>query len=201
MAPNPLIQAVDRLATKVVGELHNLFGFSYSRATEHFVYQLTIPSSTTTPPAAVAAGSVLRGSLRITDEADFVATRIAVTARLNVDGAGVNQVGALAAADDIDTSVSPGDCLVDPSCLIRMTASSSDRNLSNEPIDIYAAYGTAGDGGVLTRPRLFGRSTTLAVELTSLQAIAAGQRVDWRVVLSGWKIYAADALNLTRRRV
>ena len=201
MAPNPVIQAVDRLATKIVGELHNLFGFSYSRATEHFVYQLTIQSSAASPPAAVPAGTVLRSSLRITDEADFVCTRIAVTSRLAVDGGAADEVGSLTAARDVDSSVNDGDAIIDPACLIRFTASSSDRNLSNEAIDVAGAYGVRGDGGVLTRPRLFGRSTTLAVELTSLQAIAAGQRVDWRVILSGWKIYAANALNLTRRRV
>ena len=70
------IQAVDRVAFNIVGALHKLFGFSYSRNTEQFVYKLTMDSN-----AAYTLGDTILGSLRISQEADFICTRVNIETR------------------------------------------------------------------------------------------------------------------------
>lgn len=188
---NP-VQLVDRLSTKIVNALHGLFGFQYSRNAEHYVYEVTIPTG-----SADVAGTTYANSIRITQEADFVSTRLQAGSRILTSGT-ASLVGAVIGLSV--NSAAAGD-LPDAPFTLLITDGSTDRQLSNEAIDPMLVYGTFGGlPGVWARPRLFARNTVIGLRLTSLKAVAESTTWSHRVALIGWKIYDATALDLTSRR-
>ena len=186
MAQAPLIVGlIDRLAQQIIGALHKLFGFQYSKNEEFYHYSETIRTA-----ATPAIGTILTGTIRITQEADFVATKIMCNARAEATGIiiGMSNANTGAAGD-----------LPDAPFLLLISDGSSDRQLSNEAVDAALAFGTYGGlPSVLSRPRLFARNANVALQFTTLKLPAAAW--DLRVVFAGWKIYDAKALDLTARR-
>ena len=69
--PSALVKAFDHLAGKIVRALQQLFGFQYSRNAEHYIYGTTV-----TTGATDAIGTTYNTAIRITQEADFIATRL-----------------------------------------------------------------------------------------------------------------------------
>lgn len=180
-----LVQAMDLLARRIVGKLHDLFGFQYSRNAEHYVYHTTVVTGSTDP-----VGTVYNTAIRVTQEADFIATRLNATARVTTTGVVVGISGTGAVAGD----------LPDVPLTILITDGSTDRQLSSEAVDLFAVYGTWGGlPGIWARPRLFARNTTISLQLTSLKAVPSGTHT-YRIGIIGWKIYDAAALDLTSRR-
>jgi len=187
------VQAVDRLAFKVIEALHRLFGFQYSRNQEFYVYQKTF-----TPDAGAAAGTSLTGSIRITQEADFVATRMNILCRVKTKGTNGNDVGTVIGASSLGPAA--GDW-PDPNCLVSLTDGSNDRSLMNEPADALGLAGFGGLPGVWPKARLFARNTNLSISLTTIKAPAVNdEQQEFRIQFIGFKIYDQDALDLTSRR-
>lgn len=181
---DPLIQGLDRVASKVVDAMHRLFGFQYSRNAEHYVYHVS-----QTTGATDAIGTSYTTAIRVTQEADFIATRLNANARIVSTGVlvGMSNANAGAAGDFPDA----------PFTLL-ITDGSTDRQLSNEAVDAALAYGTIGGlPGVWARPRLFARNTTVTLRLTSLKLPTSAWI--YRIAMIGWKVYDVKALDNTSR--
>lgn len=181
---NPLLVAFDRLARQIVGALHQLFGFQYSRNAEHYIYTASAQAVT-----GDAVGTIYNTSVRITQEADFVCTRLNGNTRINSTGVliGMSSPNAGAAGD-----------MPDAPYTLLITDGSTDRQLSSQAVDVALAYGTFGGlPGVWARPRLFARNTVISLQLANLKDPNATW--DHRLVFIGWKIYDAKALDLTSR--
>lgn len=182
-----LMAAMDSLAAKILAGLHQLLGFQYSRNAEHYVF-----SATQTTGTQDAAGTTYNTAVRITQEADFVCTRLNCDARIfSATGAG-NVIGMSAAA------AAAGD-MPDAPFTLMITDGSSDRQLSNESVDAMLAYGTWGGlPGVWARPRLFARNSTIQLRITSLKPVPASTQWAYRLHFIGWKVYDVTALDNTR---
>ncbi len=183
---NGLIAAFDRLASKVVGSLHQLFGFQYSRNAEHYVYSVQVLTG-----ADDAIGTQYQTAIRITQEADFVATRLNANARIAPTGQliGMSSANGAAAGDFPDAPF-----------VLQIVDGSTDRQLHNQAVDASLAYGTYGGlPGIWARPRLFARNTTISLQLNSLK-LPNSQVWVYQIAFLGWKIYDAQALDLTSRR-
>lgn len=190
-APNPgfFVDLIDRLAGQIVQAIHQIFGFQYSRNSEHYIYQRTIATV-----ASDALGTVYNDSIRITQEADFVCSRLNCNVRNSVGGILISQAGATMAG-----VAATGDRADFPYTLL-ITDGSTDRQLSNEPVDGLLCFGIMGGlPGLWARPRLFARNTVLSLRLTSLRA--NGNFISHiRVAFIGFKIYDARSLDLTARQ-
>ena len=182
--PSALVSAFDHLAGKIVRALQQLFGFQYSRNAEHYIYGTTV-----TTGAADAIGTTYNTAIRITQEADFIATRLNGNARIASTGVlvGMSNANAGAAGDQPDMPVT-----------LQIVDGSTDRQLHSEQVDVALAYGTWGGlPGIWARPRLFARNTTISLAFTSLKLPTSAW--NYRIILIGWKIYDAQALDLTSR--
>lgn len=186
-----VIQGLDRVAARLVGSLNKLFGFQYTRNAEHYVYHLTVVSGT-----ADAVGATFSSAVRVTQEADFVCTRLNASTRVSTAGTGT--VGCPIGLSN--TQNVAGDW-PDVPYTILITDGGTDRQLSNEAVDFMSTYGTQGGlPGVWARPRLFARNSIISVRLTSLKTIPASTVWTTRLAFIGWKIYDATALDLTSKR-
>lgn len=182
---NPIIPAMDRLASRVVGALHRLFGFQYSKNNEFYIYE----ASVTTKSSNAAVGDTFTTSIRMTQEADFVCTRIQANARVASTGILIGTSHA--------TGGAAGD-MPDAPFTLKITDGSTDRQLMNTNVDAALFCGTLGGlPGVMPKPRLFARNSTLSFEFGALKALTS---IKLRVQLIGWKIYDVEALDLTSRR-
>ena len=188
MQPGELLRGLNGLGQMIVAKLHDLFGFQYSRNAEHYIFNFTQTTGT-----ADAAGTTYQNSIRVTQEADFVATRLNASARIatsTLQGAIIGISAATPVAGD----------LPDVPLTVQIVDGSTDRQLHSQPVDLFAMYGTWGGlPGVWARPRLFARNTTISFTLTSLKAVPASTQWSYRIGIIGWKIYDAKALDLTSR--
>ncbi len=188
-----IIEIVDRLAAAIIHSLHQLFGFSYTRNTEHFVYQLSLDTGT-----SFTATTSMTGSVRISQESDFVCTRVNCTARYTA-----NNTAALIGGQPTNVSINPtsGDVRDIPFTL-EITDGSTDRQLQNEPVDAFGAFGNHGGlPGIWSKPRLFSRNANVSVKANCLRAaVNAADNLRLRILFIGWKIYDASSLDLTSRR-
>lgn len=185
MPADPIISGMDRLASRVVDAMHRLFGFQYSRNSEHYVYHTSI-----TTGATDVVGTAYTGAIRVTQEADFICTRLNANARILTTGIliGTSSANGGAAGDTPDA----------PFTLL-ITDGSTDRQLSSEAVDVGLVYGAQGGlPGVWARPRLFARNTTVTLRLTSLKVPLAAWV--YRIALIGWKVYDVQSLDNTSRQ-
>jgi hypothetical protein len=185
---NALIQANDRLASKIIGALHRLFGFEFSPNSEFYVFEGTVLGGIIDP-----IGTNYAKNVAISQEADFVCTRVTGICRQH-------QVGRVVGMQSADGSASAGD-FPDFPALVTLRVTGSDRNLMNEAIDFLGAFGSWGGlPGIWPKPRLIPRNSNIAIALQSLKLPAAATSFDYRVCFVGWKIYDAKSLDLTNRR-
>lgn len=182
-----LLAGLDRLASRILAGLNQLFGFQYSRNAEHYVF-----SATQITGSADAAGSSYNTAIRVTQEADFVATRLNCGTRIN-SGTGVgNVIG-------VSTNAGAAGDFNDAPFSLLITDGSTDRQLSNEAVDAMLAYGTYGGlPGVWARPRVFARNSTISLRLTSFKAVPGSTTWAHRMHFIGWKVYDVAALDNTR---
>jgi hypothetical protein len=188
-----MIQMIDRLAFQIIGSLHKLFGFAYSRNTEHFVYQLTMDTAVN-----YAVGTTIVDSVRISQEADFVCTRVNVNVRALANNDATLPGGLI--SSPVMNPVAGS--IQDVPCTIAFTDGSTDRALQNEPVDAHLVYGmTGGLPGIWTKPRLFARNSNVSVTLVNLRAATdAADSLRYKIAFIGWKIYDNTSLDLTTRR-
>lgn len=181
-----MIREIGFLAKAVTDTLHELFGFQFSTNAEHFVYRARITSGATD-----AIGTQYNQVLQITNDSDFVCTRLNGVARLVSTGVviGMSSAAGSAAGDLPDLPLD-----------IQIIDAGKDRQLHNNPVDFIAAYGTYGGlPGIWGRPRLFARNTTIQIQATSLKLPSSAIR--YELAMIGWKIYDMGALDLTSRSV
>lgn len=193
------IEAIDHLAGAIVGALNRLFGWDYTKNTEHYVYELELDLGD--GATAIAVGDRVQGSLRFTQDSDFIATRVNLVARRFAAATAVEIGTVETMTTQFGEDPAAGD-LPDPGVDILLTDAGKDRQLSNQAVDAFGAYGSHGGlPGILARPRLFKRNTNLSVELTARKAgEAAADRIRFRLQLIGWKVYDLKSLDLTQRR-
>lgn len=187
-----IVRGFDNVAKKITDVLQGLFGFQYSKNVEHYILQLTQVSGTND-----AAGTVYNNGFSVTQEADFVCTRLNVSARVSTSGSPAT-VGALIGTS---TSAPTAGDMPDAPITLLITDGGSDRQISNEAVDAFAAYGQQGGlPGVWARPRLFGRNSRIGLRMTSLKLVPASTQWTYRILMIGWKIYDAASLDLTTRK-
>jgi len=186
------VSALDRLAFKIVEGISKVFGLQYKKGTEHYIY---VDRSVTALNYAV--GQRITGSIRITQEADFVCTRTNVGSRFLLSGTPA-LVGAFIGTSS-STAVA-GDW-PDPAFRLQITDGGTDRELHSEPVDAFVAYGTNGGlPGIWSKPRLFDRNSNIKVTYELLKPSAAGDQLELEAQFIGWKIYDVESQDLTSRR-
>jgi hypothetical protein len=137
---------------------------------EHFIYGTEEAGIS----LAIAAGSTGTLTIDISQEADFICTKIVDTAVL---GAAANVWS------------------------YEMVSSDTDRNMQNRPIPRANAVGTAQLPGIFSRPRIFWRNTRIRFIASRQVAGAVAADTIW-VSLWGYKVfYDLSLLNLTSRSV
>jgi len=174
------------MAREITRTLHQLFGFQFSTNAEHFVFRARV-----TTGATDTIGTNYNQQLQVTNDADFVCTRLNALARRVDTGVviGISSANTSAAGDFPDA---PFD--------LQIIDGGKDRQLHSNPVDTIAAYGTYGGlPGIWGRPRLFARNTTITLQLTSLKLPTTAWR--YELAFIGWKIYDLGALDLTSRSV
>lgn len=183
----------DRLAFNIIKSLHGLFGLQYKKGVEHFIY-----SNRTLTIVDFVRGGVNNGVIRITQEADFVCTRVCLGSRLNATAGGPVVGAFLGTSNNIPVA---GDW-PDPSFRLQIIDGGTDRQLHDQAVDAFLAYGNMGGlPGIWSKPRLFDRNSVirLVYELLKTAANIADQ-LELETLFIGWKIYDAKSQDLTARR-
>lgn len=134
---------------------------------EHFIYGTAEAGFT----LLAAAGSVISMPINISQEADFIATKM------------VQSFIKTAVADTWS---------------VEFITSDTSRQLQNTPIPQDSFFGTAQLPGIFSMPRILWRNTTVTFRITR-EVVAAGNSTIW-IALWGYKIfYDLSNLNLTTR--
>ena len=177
-----IIAGMDRLASRIVNSIHAIFGVQYSRNQEFYIYPIEFAGA-----VDEAVGTQHAGSIRITQEADFVCARV--------------QVGTRDSDGNIVTSSGAAGDLPDAPFTLELVDGSTDRALQNAPVDAEVAYSPFGGyPGEWPKARLFSRNGNLQVKIQTLKKPPSGKSFNHKVYFIGWKIYDANALDLTTRR-
>lgn len=166
-----LQQAANRYGVSDIQELSGRSGGRIpENRMEHFVYG-TEEAGVSLP---IAAGSIATLTMDITQEADFVATKITDFAIL----------GAVANTWSVE-----------------MITSDTDRQLQNRAIPRASFVGTAQLPGIFSKPRILWRNTRIKFTLTRQVAGATADDTIW-IALWGYKVFYDMAnLNLTGRQM
>src|SRR5262245_6720418 len=180
-----IFQAIDRLAMQIVSALNSLFGIQYSKDADFYIYEADQVTGATD-----ALGTTYNQVIQVGQEGDFVATRLQANARINSNGIVIDLMG---------VQGTTGAGLPDAPFLLQITDTSTARQLSNIPVDASIAFsGYGGLPGVWPRPKLFNRNSNIQLRFTSLKVPTSAWT--YRICLVGWRIYDANALNLTSPR-
>lgn len=191
---DPIISGLDRVASRVVQSLHNLFGVQFSGNSEHYVYEATING--TAAQMNTAGGALFNAGIRVTQEADFVCLGAQASLRVSATGrvCTITQSDPTSVVTDAAASAMP-----DTPFTVLITDGSTDRQLSNEAVDWFAFYGSSGSWqNKWGKPRLFQRNSLISLRIQMLKVFNAA--ADIRIGFYGFKIYNASALDLTSRR-
>jgi hypothetical protein len=166
------IQATDRLGFKLGGLMARIFGSLAAKDEETYWNAVKSTGGEFVDLTAVI-GNTNSGTMEITQEADFVATRF------------------LHVAVNPTTGVP-----ITPSYRVKVSDGGSDRQLSPFEVHIDTLAGTAQRSVPFSKNRLFRRNSTVTFNFIQLQAVAT--RIF--IVGQGYKIFDEAALNLVRRR-
>jgi hypothetical protein len=135
---------------------------------EHFIYGTAEAGSS----LAVAAGTVISMPINISQEADFVATKIVQS---HVKGNAANTWS------------------------VEFITSDTSRQLQNTPIPQDSFFGTAQLPGIFSMPRILWRNTTVQFRITREVVGTVGADLIW-IAMWGYKVfYDLANLNLTTR--
>jgi len=174
-----MIQGMDRLGFKLVGAMARIFGSLAAKDEETYWYGIRSADGNGFVDLTAVIGNTDTASVEITQEADFVGTRILMMS--------VNPTtGAILAPQ-----VAGG-----PSFTVTIRDGSSDRQLVQYPIHAELVAGTAQRSVPFTKNRLFRRNSTVFFDYVNLQAVAT--RI--YMAIQGFKVFDESALDLVRRR-
>jgi hypothetical protein len=166
------IQATDRLGFKIGGLLARIFGSLAAKDEEVFWFGLKSSAGNFVDLTA-AIGVTGIGTLRVSQEADFVATRVLAAAVNPVSGVPLT-----------------------PSYTCKIVDGGSDREIMNQEIHVDTLAGTAQRSVPFTKNRLFRRNSDVTFTFSNQQAVAT--RIF--MLVQGYKIFDEAALDLVRRR-
>lgn len=170
----------DRLGYKLVGALGRIFGSLAAKDEEVYTYGIrSAAGGDGFVNLAAAIGNRQVATIEITQEADFVASRILHVALNPATGA-----------------ILPYQVAGGPSYIVQMTDGGSDRTLQNFQLHVDTIAGTAQRSVPFPKNRLFRRNSTISFVYTNQQAVATQV---WMAIL-GYKIYDEASLDLVRRR-
>lgn len=166
------IQGIDRLGFKLGGLLARIFGALAARDEETFWLGVKSTAGDFLDLTAVV-GNVNSGTFSVSQESDFIGTRV------------------------LSVAVNPATGVpVTPSYTAKLTDGGSDRQMMVQEIHIDSLGGTAQRSTPFTKNRLFRRNSTITLNVTQLQAVAT--RIF--MLIQGYKVFDEAALNLVRRR-
>lgn len=166
------IQATDRLGFKLGGLLARIFGSLAAKDEEVYWFGIKSNGGNFVDLTAVIGNTGI-GTIRVSQEADFVATRVLAAAINPVSGVPLT-----------------------PSYTCKIVDGGSDREIMNNEIHVDTLAGTAQRSVPFTKNRLFRRNSDVTFSFTNLQAVAT--RI--LMVVQGYKIFDEAALDLVRRR-
>lgn len=147
-----------------------------SRTLEPFIYERTL-----TFAEAAAVGTTRDTSFTITQDSDFVCTKIAASCRTTTLGRGV--------AFDADAGTEEAGGVPDLPFTLQITESGQNRVLHDQPVDAQPAYGYPHRD--LPRPKVFAASTSVGISVALLKVSGAGTcGFTVRVQLHGFKDYS-----------
>jgi hypothetical protein len=198
-APTAELRAVDRISYKITETLHRLFGFQYARNEEFYTYRF---QGTLTPSGGTTPAGSLTGTVRITQEADFVLTKMAASTRFSGASAsgGLGHNSTIVRVGDLFTVNNQWQLLDNP-WTVKLTDGSNDRVLMSDPVDARLLMGDGYLPFILPRPRLIQRNSNISIEIASLYdegVTDVALRVE--IAFIGWKVFDTRALDLTTRR-
>jgi len=169
-----VIKGMDRLGFKLMGGFARIFGALAAKDEESYWYTITAAAGAgfIDLPAVIGLNAGV-ATIRITQEADFVCTRV-LQENLN-PVTGVPIVGSWTAT---------------------LQDGSTDRRLMDNPVHGNAFAGNAFRSTPWTKNRLFRRNSTITLTFDQRQAVAT--RVF--IAFQGYKIFDEASLDLVRRR-
>ena len=137
---------------------------------EHFIYGTDEAGVS----LATAAGSHANLAIQISQEADFICTKMVSSSKLGGTG---------------------------NTWSVEMVTGDTSRQLQNTPIPTDSFFGTAQLPGIMSMPRIFWRNTTITFRLTREVAGITGSDTVW-IAMWGYKVfYDLANLNLTTRNM
>jgi len=172
--PQLFIKGIDRLAYKLYGGLARIFGSLAARNEETYWYPITSKDGKGFVDQSVTPASQVTAQINVTQEADFVGTRVL----------------------GIDVNPTSGVPIVGSWELMSMKDGGSDREMLFAPVHRDTLLGTAQLSVPFTKNRLFRRNSTITFTLRQLQAVATRTYL----LIQGYKIFDEAALDLVRRR-
>jgi len=172
------ISGMDRLGHKIVGGLARIFGALSGKGEEPYQYGIVSGDGNGFVTIGGAVGDVETATIQISQEADFIASRLVY---IGVTAAGV---------------IMPPQTATGPSVTCLITDGATDRQLSNVQLHLDTMGGTGSRSVPWVKNRLFRRNSTINFAFTNRQAVATTL---W-LTLWGYKIYDQNALDLVRRR-
>jgi hypothetical protein len=167
---NHQARLMDKMAQRIIGSFARIFGALAARNEEFFFYQIQV---TLDDPI----GSQVQGTVNITQEADFVLQKI------------------MQVTYDATTGVPDAN----PSWEAQIYDGSTDRALQNAPIHVSNLAGTAQRPLIVPKNRLFRRNSTIRADFTQIEDPGANDQII-QLNFLGYKVFDADALDLTTRR-
>lgn len=173
------LAGVDRLGFKIVGALARIFGAFAAKDEETYWYGITSAAGQGFVDLTAVVGNTAVATIDITQEADFVATRMLHAGVVDTTGV-----------------IMPLQTATGPSYSVNIRDGSSDRNLMQFPLHAETLFGTSQRSVPFAKNRLFRRNSTITLDLTQLQAVAT--RIF--IVMQGYKIFDEASLDLVRRR-
>jgi len=170
---------MDRLGFKLLGGLARIFGALASKDEDPYWFGIQSTNGAGFVNLAAAVGAQGAAVINVSQEADFVATRVLAISVVTATGV-----------------IMPPQTVIGPSYSLVITDGGSDRQLMNVPIHNEVVEGTGQRSTPLTKNRLFRRNSSINFALVNLQAIATQT---W-IALMGYKIYDEKSLDLVARR-
>lgn len=192
-----IVRKFDEMIGAILQSINLHLGYMVDKSQEFYQYAADLDAS-----AGHAAGAQLNGTVRITQESQFICTHLSGMMRVLVADTTPNSVVGQIATTPVPTNNLYGvpDC-GPGSWRYLLTDGSSDRQKSNQFIEAHAGIGTGGNPLALKKPMVLRNNSAIRVQIEPTFA-AADSTQQWRftMVFTGFKVYDQEALDLTRAR-
>lgn len=204
----------------LISTLNSIFGVQWAREEQPFVYEVAIDLGTAAGAGANAVTTVGTqgvGTINFDRDSDFIARYALAVSRLRSTGANGEDGSLITNPGDVNLGAAAAGeghygcgSIADNPWTVEAVEAHSNRRLMNVAVDGQAFFGSVSTGPrELARPWLIPRASSISFTVTSLIDLAnnCGGYIDYaqvgyviraRLQLIGFKIYDAEALNLTQ---